>query len=229
MSMSLSSPLQLAKAQGRCTAAVQGLCKKFGHKSVIDGFSHHFEEGAHALLGANGVGKSTLLALMGGAIDPDAGDIQIAGHPLGADGLAARSCLGYMPGRAQLYPFMSGADLLAMVCAAKGLPRDAGHGLIEGFRLESFLSQELASLSEGTLRKWCVVSALVGDPAVVLLDEPTSGLDDASITFLGSELSRRAKERCVIFATHDRAFSAQLGAKELTLPWRQSASSKPSA
>ncbi|AOJ07926.1 hypothetical protein WS71_11930 [Burkholderia mayonis] len=154
-------------------------------------------------MGPNGVGKSTLLAILAGALDPDRGNAFICGHPLNDDDLRGRACVGYMPDVRHIYPFMTGSDMLNLVRGAKDLPRTAGDDVVDGFLLNPHLRAAFGDMSEGTRRKFCIAAALIGDSPVLFLDEPTNGLDARSLEFLRAQLTQRSAAGCVLVATHD--------------------------
>lgn len=180
-----------------------GVCKSFGSRSVLNDYSLELGIGLHALVGPNGVGKSTLLAILAGALDPDRGNAFICGHLLNDDDLQGRACVGYMPDVRHIYPFMTGSDMLDLVRAAKNLPRTAGGDVVDGFLLNPHLRVAFGDMSEGTRRKFCIAAAFIGDAPVLFLDEPTNGLDSRSLDFLRAELTHRSAAGCVLVATHD--------------------------
>ncbi|PID60119.1 MAG: ABC transporter ATP-binding protein [Gammaproteobacteria bacterium] len=193
---------------------VRGLRKRFGRLPVIDGFSERFLGGAHALVGPNGVGKSTLLGLMAGALASDEGEIEVSGFDLRERPLAARQCIGYAPEESVLYPFMSGAELLRLVRLAKRVDTSPEQArLIRDFGLEESLGRRVENMSQGTRKKLLIAAALTGEPEVLLLDEPSNALDAGSLDALSALIREGVARRTIVFASHDETFVETVGAR----------------
>ena len=199
----------------------------FGAVPVLDHIDFAIAANSRtALVGRNGEGKSTLLKVIGGFIEPDSGE------------LSRRSQLktAYLQ---QAVPTTMTGDVYSAV--AKGLP-EAGDLLAEfhtlstdadafdanklqrvqdqieakdawalGQRVEETISRmnldgstDVAGLSGGMKRRVLLASALVSDPDILLLDEPTNHLDIGSIDWLEKYLL--GLNCSVVFVTHDRAF-----------------------
>jgi ABC-2 type transport system ATP-binding protein len=194
-----------------------GLSKSFAGRAVISRFSFDFPSGAYAITGRNGAGKSTLLALLAGALAPDEGDVVIADSSISRQPLDARRKLGYAPDGEFAYPFMTGAEFLQLVACARGAHgAQQAHPLIEAFGLAGFLATTFGAMSEGTKKKFALVSAVLGDPPVALLDEPANGLDAASLEHLTTLIATRARTGVVIFSAHQPELVAAVGAYAIT-------------
>jgi ABC-2 type transport system ATP-binding protein len=158
------------------------------------------------LLGPNGVGKSTLLRCISGALAPSAGDLLIAGHSVIADPLAAKRRLGYACAPEQLPGLRTGRQCLEVYAQAKGLQSldEAVLALTSELRFDSYLETFVDTYSLGTRQKLCILLALLGDPTLIVLDEAFNGLDPASALVVKHHLQRRLSERhCgVLLATH---------------------------
>jgi ABC-type multidrug transport system ATPase subunit len=183
----------------------RNLSKAFGRKQVIAGFTHRFDAGVHAIVGPNGIGKTTLLSLLAGAVAPDAGDVNIAGFDLRSQPIEAKLRLGYAPDEKSLYPFMTGRELLDLVACAKRLDAAAQQAhLVEAFGLKAQLELTFGRMSEGTRKKFALTAALLGNPAVIIMDEPGNALDTESLAFLVAKIKQAAYDKVVVMATHDR-------------------------
>lgn len=195
------------------------LTAAYDGRTIFSSVSLALDPGIYALTGANGSGKSTLLRLLAGAQTPAAGTIQIAGHDLTRSPLAARRLLSYAPDDSPAYPFMTGAEFLRLVAAAKSAtPGPAADSLVAAFGLAPFLGERMDALSLGTQKKLVLAAAWIGEPRVILLDEPSNALDDVSRRALIDRIAIDSARAAIVFASHDAEFIAETGATVLALP-----------
>jgi ABC-2 type transport system ATP-binding protein len=192
--------------------------KRYGARWAVRGVSFRCDGGeALAITGANGAGKSTLLAVCAGVLDPDRGDVAIAGESIAGRRAPARRRLGYVPEAADPPPHLTGDEVLSLVAALKGAA-PLSDALRDRLGLADLGPVRLGAMSLGQRRRTCLGAALIGDPTVLLLDEPTNGLDTAGVDVLHALLTeRRASGAAIVLATHDRAFIDRLQARELSL------------
>jgi osmoprotectant transport system ATP-binding protein len=165
-----------------------------------------------ALLGESGSGKTTLLKMINRLIDPDRGEVRIAGRDVRAeDPVALRRTIGYVIQQAGLLPHISVADNVAMVprllrWSRADIDRRVGEllelvGLPPGVYRDRFPDQ----LSGGQRQRVGVARALAARPGVLLLDEPFGALDPITRVALQAELRRIHRELglTTIIVTHD--------------------------
>ena len=188
----------------------------FGHRKVLDRLSYSFDSGLYALHGPNGVGKSTLLSILAGILEPDAGEVEIAGHSLHRAPLKAKARLSYVPDECPIYPFMTGRELLQFVARAKGasICPDV-EALVERFSLTAYLDVLFGQMSLGTQKKIMLASAWIGRPSVILMDEPSNGLDLATRDVLMARIRQMDGKALVLISTHDAEFARGIGAQVL--------------
>jgi ABC-type multidrug transport system ATPase subunit len=200
------------------------LTKLFHGRRVLDGVA--FSCGPAevcAILGENGTGKSTLLRVCSGLLEPDAGSVTIQGHELTGGGVAARAQLGYVPDGTQSLPDLSLRELAALVSSLKRVPDGAAaqralFGWRERLALNEAWHQRLSSLSFGQRKRACLLAALIGDPWLLILDEPSNGLDPAGVTLMLELIEqRRSQGQATLLACNDSAFLAQLRATRYRL------------
>ncbi len=155
------------------------------------------------IAGVNGVGKSTLLAVVAGAASAARGTVSVFGYPRRTSvesERAARRMVVYLPDEAWLPRAMTIREYLGAAAAlfdiATAEAIDRIDSLLELFSLTEAESQTLRSLSTGQRKKVGLCSALLADRDLLLLDEPFSGgLDPAGIAALRRVLLSRKSQR----------------------------------
>ncbi len=191
---------------------IQNLVLHFGSAPLFDGINIQIHEGEKiCLLGRNGAGKSTMMKMINGEIEPDSGDIirekgvvtsilrqevpsDLKGtiHEVIAAGLMNRGYPGNSPDHNQTHE-------IDRICSI--------------LKLDETLSFE--NLSAGMKRKVLLGRAIVCDPDILLLDEPTNHLDIDSILWLEDFLLRYRKT--IFFVTHDRSFLQKIANRIIEL------------
>ena len=197
---------------------VRGLQKAFVATVIARDMSFDLLPGAHALTGANGTGKSTLLAMCAGAEPLGAGSIAIAGNDIVYSPVLARKCLGWLPDEPCIYPFLTGQAFLNLVAATKDVTNsDVLVDYLQRFSLNQLVDLRFDAMSLGMQRKFMLVAALLGNPQLLILDEPTNGFDAEALTRLIELITARSATGCVLFSTHDERFIQQTQATRWAL------------
>ena len=176
-----SSTLTAPVAGGARLIAVEGLVKRFGAVTALDGVTLALDAPATGLLGANGAGKSTLMRVLLGLVRPDEGGVSVLGVDAARDAAEVRRRLGYMPELDCLPLEMTARDLVVHMAELRGLPRrDAvlrASEVLFQVGLEEERSRLIRTFSTGMKQRAKLAQALVHSPELVVLDEPTNGLD----------------------------------------------------
>ena len=163
-------------------AKAAGIVKRFGTIVALDDVTIEVRKGLMTgLVGPDGAGKTTLIRLLAGLIDPDRGEALALGeHATKAD----HSRIGYMPQRFGLYEDLSVIENLRLYADLRGLDRETREEnfvrLLEFTDLERFQSRLAGKLSGGMKQKLGLACALVRQPELLLLDEPGVGVDPVS-------------------------------------------------
>lgn len=191
----------------------EGISKSYGNRLIFHNLNYRLTSGVYAVQGSNGVGKSTLLGILAGAIDADAGEVWINDLSMKTSPLAARQLLSYVPDESPIHPFMTGQDLLDFVAMAKKTTVDAKiMQLVERFGLTHHLYSRFDVMSLGTQKKFMLCAAWIGGPQAIFMDEPSNGLDIAARELLASLILEYRQHRLIIFSTHDADFVAACNA-----------------
>ena len=160
------------------------------------------------IFGGNGSGKSTVLGLLSGEVQPTSGSVFIAGHNAGSlEGItAAWRKVGFCPQSNPLLEGMTGRETLHMFARLRGVPKGwvATHvdSILELLTLYSCAEEPIEQYSGGNKRKLVLGIALVGDPDVLLIDESCSGVDPTSQRRIWDLIARITKDRTVLLTTH---------------------------
>ncbi|MDH3379105.1 MAG: ABC transporter ATP-binding protein [Gammaproteobacteria bacterium] len=158
------------------------------------------------LLGHNGAGKTTIMKMLSGYLEPDQGQITIDGTDLSVDPKKVQQCLGYLPENLPIYPEMSVADYLDYAADLKGLSNDLKRAeikrVIEATDLGVKLVDPIGTLSRGYKQRVGVAQAILGKPKLLILDEATTGLDPTQTEHMRELIRDIAKEATVILSTH---------------------------
>jgi ABC-2 type transport system ATP-binding protein len=161
---------------------VTNLTRRFGRITAVDGVSLEVRPGEIlGFLGPNGAGKTTTLRMCSGLLEPDAGEVLIAGLSLAKAPLEARSRFGLVPDRPFLYERLSAREFLDFIGSLYEVPRDAAAEragrLLERLALADAADDLIETFSLGMRQKVAVAAALLPAPLLLMLDEPLTGLD----------------------------------------------------
>jgi ABC-2 type transport system ATP-binding protein len=164
---------------------VDGLTKYYGPIVGIEDVSFEVHQGeVFGFLGANGAGKTTTIRLLLDLLRPTHGHASILGFDCQRESLAARGCIGYLPGELPIVPDLTGAGLLQFLARVGGRPVSTTRleWLLRRFDVsDTDLRRKVRDQSQGMRRKLGVIQAMMTDAPVIVLDEPTLGLDPLMI------------------------------------------------
>ena len=173
---------------------------------ALKDFTTELTEGVYGLLGANGAGKTTLINIIVGILGSDGGTVLIDGQDAGTLGKDFLSKIGYMPQYPVFYRDFTVMDFLLYMCALKGIPAEQGKKraleLLEIVNLSDAKDKKIGALSGGMRQRVGIVQAMLGDPEILILDEPTAGLDPSERIRFRNLISKFARGRTILLATH---------------------------
>jgi len=163
----------------------RGLVKRFGDVQALDNLDLEAQSGqVTALLGPNGAGKTTFVSAVATLVNPDAGDLRVAGLDVGSEPWRVRRVIGLAGQYASVEPSMTGRENLDMIARLFGLDRRTAGAVVDEVLERLDLAEAgcrlVRTYSGGMRRRLDLGASLVGRPRLLLLDEPTSGLDPRS-------------------------------------------------
>ena len=197
-----------ARPSGKQALTIEGISKSFGSKRVLNRVSLNLRRGDRlAVIGPNGIGKSTLLKIVMGRLDADEGRVEW-GHQV-APGYFAQD-------HRELLAESSGTVEGWLAAASPGrsvgwVRNQLGKVLFSGDEV----AKKLASLSGGEAARLIFARLSVEQPNVLVLDEPTNHLDLEAIEALVDAL--QAYDGTLVFVAHDRWFVSRLATRILEI------------
>ncbi len=184
-----------------------GLTKKYGDFTAVDSVSFDIAPGEIVgLLGHNGAGKTTIMRMLTGYLEPSAGRVRVAGMDVTERRLDIQKKTGYLPENCPLYPEMTPIDYLEYFAELKSIPPERISGAVRDAirrtELEAKAKQPIHTLSRGYRQRVGVAQAILGKPELLILDEPTNGLDPSQIQHMRALITGMGKNSTVIVSTH---------------------------
>jgi sodium transport system ATP-binding protein len=185
---------------------VHELHKRFGDVIAVNGVSFTAPDGEiTGLLGANGAGKSTTLAMICGLLEPDGGTIALDTDRTETG--SRRGTIGALLDHQGLYARLTIRENIEYYARLQGLGgaelRRRSDAVLARFDLDGIAHRRAAGLSQGERLKVALARAIVHGPRHVLLDEPTNGLDVPTVrSFRALLRDMRDEGRCLIFSSH---------------------------
>jgi len=169
----------------RYAIRAHGLRKTFGGLAAVDGLELAVREGEiFGLVGPDGAGKTTTMRMLCGILDPDGGEMEVAGFDVRKRPEEVKRRIGYMSQRFSLYGDLTVAENLYFSARIYGVPHaervKRERELLAFSRLEPFRDRLAQNLSGGMKQKLALACTLMHTPPVLFLDEPTTGVDPVS-------------------------------------------------
>ncbi|MBT2291993.1 ABC transporter ATP-binding protein [Paenibacillus albidus] len=185
---------------------LRGVSKQFSGKLAVDKVTVQFTSGVYGLLGANGAGKTTIMRMICGILNPSSGAIQMNGQEIIRMGEEYRDLLGYLPQDFGYYPDFSAEEFMWYVAALKGLPIRTAKArtkeLLRTVALSEVSKKKIRTFSGGMRQRLGIAQAMLNEPKVLVLDEPTAGLDPKERVRFRNLIADLARDKIVLLSTH---------------------------
>jgi linearmycin/streptolysin S transport system ATP-binding protein len=197
----------VSSAQPRVLECTE-LRKRFGQLEAVRGVSFHVAEGeTYGLLGPNGAGKTTTISMICGLLEPDSGEILVAGEPLTTRSVKAKAAIGYVPQELAIYPDLNARENLRFFARLYGLPPAETATRVDQVLAVIGLADRAGDLAKtysgGMQRRLNIGIGLLHKPKLLILDEPTVGVDPQSRNAILESVEQLSAEgMAVLYTTH---------------------------
>ena len=187
---------------------LKNLFKSYGSVRALNGLNLKVPKGSlYGLLGPNGAGKSTALRIICTLLDPDSGDVEVAGHNALLEEKETRRTLGYVAQEVAIDKILTGRELLQLqgdlYHLNKKYKRKRIEELIQRLEMNEWIDRRCGSFSGGMKRRLDLASGLLHEPELLILDEPTVGLDIESRSVIWGLLKElRDNETTILLSSH---------------------------
>ncbi len=186
---------------------IENVTRNYGDFTAVDQVSFTISSGEIVgLLGHNGAGKTTIMKMLTGFLEPTAGTITIDGKKIAQDRQDIQKDIGYLPENCPLYSEMSVVDYLHYAASLHGVDKGERDGMVveavQKTALHEKAHQPISTLSRGYKQRTGVAQAILHKPKILILDEPTNGLDPTQILQMRDLIRTLAKQSTVIISTH---------------------------
>ncbi|MCX5763869.1 MAG: ABC transporter ATP-binding protein [Gemmatimonadetes bacterium] len=201
--------------------AVRQLRKHYGTFTAVNGIDFEVQPGeVLGLVGPNGAGKTTTLRCLAGIIAPSSGSVEICGHDIQRDGVAAKRGLAFIPDEPALFDYLTVEEHLRFIARLYGVT-DAEQRiapLLGELELSEKRTTLPGELSRGMRQKLAIACGLLHDPNVLVLDEPLTGLDPGGMRRMRATIvARAAAGTSVILSSHLLTLVEELCTKLLVI------------
>ena len=186
---------------------VKSLFRNYGDFKAVDDVSFEINKGeVVGLLGHNGAGKTTIMKMMTGYLEPTSGSIEVDQLQIDTDTRAIQARIGYLPENCPVWPEMTVIDYLKYQAHLHGVEdvriQPAVVDAVRRTSLKEKATSSIQTLSRGYRQRVGVAQAILHSPDIIILDEPTNGLDPTQILQMRELIRELAKTATVILSTH---------------------------
>ena len=187
---------------------VENLTKNYIKKEAVKNISFEIcENEILGLLGPNGCGKTTTIAMMLGLLKPTYGNVFINGKNIENNRISLLHKMNFISPYIELPKKLTVKENLIVYGKLYGVKKikERIKYLTEKLRLEDFLDRKTGELSSGQKNRVSLAKALINDPNILFLDEPTASLDPETGDFVRSFIEQITKEKSmsILLASHN--------------------------
>ena len=181
------------------------ISKTFGKQTVLQPLTMGFEEGMiHGIIGRNGSGKTVLMKMILGILQPTTGTVIVGDKRIGKDVDFPESA-GAIIETIEFIPYMSAYQNLADIAAMRGnLSKTQITEVLEMVGLGNVGRQHVSKFSMGMRQRLAIAQAVMESPKILILDEPMNGMDEKGVEEMRRLiLARKAAGTTIILSSHN--------------------------
>lgn len=185
--------------------SLQSVSKHYKHVNALADISLEIRQGeVLGLFGHNGAGKTTMMKLILGVINPSSGHVSLFQHEANSkEAFKVRQNVGYLPENVSFYEQLSGLEVLTYFSKLKGYQRKHAIELLERVGITEAMHRAVKTYSKGMRQRLGLAQAFIGRPKLLILDEPTVGLDPIATADFYQTVSQLKHQGCsVILCSH---------------------------
>ena len=201
---------------------VKNLSKNYSNKEAVKNINFEIEKNEIlGLLGPNGCGKTTTIAMMLGLLKPTKGQVLINGMDIETNRIHLLHKMNFISPYIELPKKLTVRENLTVYGKLYGVLniKNRLDYLIEKLRLVEFINKKTGELSSGQKNRASLAKALINDPSILFLDEPTASLDPEIGDFIRTFIEKIAKEKnmSILLASHNMNEVKRLCGRELMM------------
>lgn len=181
------------------------ISKTFGKQTVLQPLTMGFEEGMiHGIIGRNGSGKTVLMKMILGILQPTTGTVIVGDKRIGKDVDFPESA-GAIIETIEFIPYMSAYQNLADIAAMRGnLSKTQIKEVLEMVGLGNVGRKHVSKFSMGMRQRLAIAQAVMESPKLLILDEPMNGMDEKGVEEMRRPiLARKAAGTTIILSSHN--------------------------
>lgn len=181
------------------------ISKTFGKQTVLQPLTMGFEEGMiHGIIGRNGSGKTVLMKMILGILQPTTGTVIVGDKRIGKDVDFPESA-GAIIETIEFIPYMSAYQNLADIAAMRGnLSKTQIKEVLEMVGLGNVGRKHVSKFSMGMRQRLAIAQAVMESPKILILDEPMNGMDEKGVEEMRQLiLARKAAGTTIILSSHN--------------------------
>ena len=181
------------------------ISKTFGKQTVLQPLTMGFEEGMiHGIIGRNGSGKTVLMKMILGVLQPTTGTVIVGDKRIGKDVDFPESA-GAIIETIEFIPYMSAYQNLADIAAMRGnLSKTQIKEVLEMVGLGNVGRKHVSKFSMGMRQRLAIAQAVMESPKLLILDEPMNGMDEKGVEEMRQLiLARKAAGTTIILSSHN--------------------------
>jgi ABC-2 type transport system ATP-binding protein len=188
---------------------LDNVTKRYDNTTVVDRLNLQIKTGEIVgIIGHNGAGKSTIMKMIAGLIEPTSGDVHVMGQNIQkGSSTRIKQRIGYLPEESPLYEAMTAQQYLLFFSELYQMPRQKALKRIDELLSSLDLAEKnklTGEFSKGMKRKTAIARTMLHDPDLLILDEPNSGLDPLTSFFIINYLKTLRREgKTILLSAHN--------------------------